>query len=122
MKKRSTKRPNKRRVKRATAPPNPQLPNWDNLEAKKQVFQDIIGEILLHPELGETYVTSDDLARKVFEAKINVPADFRIIFLRHGDSTTPGGGSAIIELPDPGTGTMSPDEKLEQFLCTYNPW
>jgi len=98
------------------------LPEWSDLEAKKQAFQDIIGNILINPKLGELYVENDKAARDAFKLKINVPDNVKIIFLPSGDAATPGGGSAIIELPTSGTGTMSPDEKLELFLCTYNPW
>jgi len=122
MKKRSTKKPNKSQPMQASASRDPLLPDWSDLDAKKQVVQDIIGDILLKPELGKLYVESDKAARDAFKLKINVPDDVKIIFLPAGDSDISNGGSAIIELPAPGTGTMSPDEKLEQFLCTYNPW
>lgn len=122
MKAKSKKTANKKRTKQAAASGSAGLPEWNDLEAKKKVFQDIIGEILLDSNLGQLYVQNDKAARDAFAARIKVPANVKIVFLQSGDTATPGGGSAIIELPVSGTGTMSPDEKLELFLCTYNPW
>jgi hypothetical protein len=98
------------------------LPEWSNLEEKKKIFQDIIGEILLKPELGQLYVKDSCEARKAFERRIKVPPEIKIIFLPAGDTNIPNGGSAIIELPRVEQSIMSPNEKLELFVCTYNPW
>ena len=103
----------------------PSLAEWGDLEVKKQVFQEVISDILMNSTLGDQYVASDKDAKAAFVAKkkIKVPDNIKIVFLRPGDSETPGGGSIIIQLPEPKTNPNMPDEeKLELFLCTYNPW
>jgi hypothetical protein len=122
MKKTIKKKLKKSQPKETAAVPDPALPKWNNLDEKKRVFQEIIGDILLDHKLGQLYVENDHEARQAFVKKINVPANFKIVFLRAGDSTTPNGGSAIIEVPPADISAMSPDEKLELFVCTYNPW
>ena len=93
------------------------------MHAKKEVFQTIIGKILMNPELGQRYVDCPEEARKDIKALINVPDEVKIVFLPAGDSDTPGGGSVIIELPPPDLPrALSTTDLMEHFLCTYNPW
>jgi hypothetical protein len=125
MKKNTNKTGKKKTLLKAAGPALPTLAEWGDLEVKKQVFQEVIGDILMNSTLGDQYVASDDDAKAAFVAKkkIKVPDDIKIVFLRAGDSDTPGGGSIIIQLPEPKTNPNMPDdEKLELFLCTYNPW
>jgi hypothetical protein len=99
------------------------LPPWSDLEAKKEIFQTIIGRILMCPELGQKYVDHPEEARKDIKALIDVPDEVKIVFLPAGDSDIPGGGSVIIELPPPDLPrALSATDMMEHFLCTYNPW
>jgi hypothetical protein len=100
------------------------LPPWDDLDAKKEVFETIIGRILMSPELGKKYVDCPEEARKDIKELINVPDEVKIVFLPAGDSNTPGGGSVVIELPPDSShlAAVPTIDKMELFLCTYNPW
>lgn len=125
MKKNSHKTGKRKTPLRAAEPSDPTLAEWGDLEVKKQVFQEVMSDILMDSTLGEQYADSDEAAKDAFIAKkkIKVPENVKIVFLRPGDSDTPGGGSIIIQLPDPKTPPNMPnEEKLELFLCTYNPW
>jgi hypothetical protein len=98
------------------------LPPWSNLEKKKEVFEIIIGKILMNPGLGQTYVDHPDIAREEIKKLIQVPDEVKIVFLPERDSETPGGGSVVIELPPTDPAKRARLENMELFLCTYNPW
>lgn len=92
------------------------------MDKKKEIFEIIIGRILDCPELGQKYVDHPEEARKDIGKLIQIPDDVKIVFLCPGDSETEGGGSVVIECPPSNRAELSFPEKMELFLCTYNPW
>jgi len=99
------------------------LEEWSNLEKKKEIFQEIIGQLVMNPALGQKYVTDPNAAKEDIKKLINVPDEVKIVFLPAGDSNTPGGGSVVIELPPAELPqALSATDMMEHFLCTYNPW
>lgn len=97
-------------------------PKWSDLEAKKIIFEEIISKILADPDLGQEYVDNPRKARKEIGKRIEIPNEVKIVFLPAGDSEMAGGGSVVIELPPRRVKAMSFQDKMELFLCTYNPW
>jgi hypothetical protein len=95
---------------------------WSDLDAKKEVFEIIIGRILMDPSLGEEYEKNPEKARNDIKELIQVPDEVKIVFLPERDSETQGGGSVVIELPPTDPEKRARLEKMELFLCTYNPW
>jgi len=95
---------------------------WSDLEKKKEIFETIIGRILDCPELGQKYVHEPNAAREDIGKLIQVPDNVKIVFLPEGDSDMEGGGSVVIECPPSNRPKLSLPEKMELFLCTYNPW
>ena len=76
-------------------------------------------EVVQNPTLGQKYLQSDEEARKAFERHgMPIPEGIKVVFVRAGDTERLGSGSAVIELPQPGS-KPTEEDLLDLFLCTY---
>src|SRR6266851_5655565 len=99
MKKRTKSKSRKSNLSKTSAKNHKAL-DWTDIEQKRNVFLQIMHDILDDPSLGRKYLNSDSAARQAFDAKgMKVPAGVKVVFLPSGDTDKEAGASAVMELP-----------------------